>query len=254
MSQAAAVTVASQLARIRRRSNTEIEHEANRLLTSFVRKHGPLATPPIPVEDILEVYLRYTVDYDDLRIHLGTDAVLGALDATSRRVIIDQRLDPVDHPDQEGRCRFTFAHESGHAWLHVPLLASGNESVGLGQSEFVCWKRDTSDPLETEASVFASCLLMPRSMVCQAWTERLGNLRPLVFTESMVQPRKRGGWPVPIGDVLHGMMYPGTAWFRKVARIFAPVFHVSVQAMMIRLQTLGLLRYGCVTGLARLGL
>lgn len=58
------------------------------------------------------------------------------------------------------RDRFTIAHELGHYFLHYRLPElSGEQGFGRGDR----------NRAETEANVFASCLLMPRELFSSTW-------------------------------------------------------------------------------------
>ena len=52
-------------------SEWQLEAEAQRLVEAFGRAYGPVTRPLIPVEDILERYLRFGLDFDDLPRVLG---------------------------------------------------------------------------------------------------------------------------------------------------------------------------------------
>ena len=86
--------------------------------------------PPVPVEEYPRKHLKLTLDFDDLHEKLGIPRdgeepeVLGALWAERGEVFIDESLDPDEHPEREGRYRFTLAHEIGHWCLHKNYLAS----------------------------------------------------------------------------------------------------------------------------------
>ena len=107
-----------------------IEREAERLSVEFFRRLGRPIQAPIVVEDILEGHLGLSLDFDDLETVLGVPDVLGALWVNRRGVFIDERLDPVAHPDQEGRY-FNPSRTSrvsrriaSPSWVSFPLGAS----------------------------------------------------------------------------------------------------------------------------------
>ena len=118
-------------------SQKQIEQEATSLLVEFGGlRNGGRIEPPVPVEKILEKHLRLTLDFDDLHERLriprsGEEPdVLGALWVESGEVFIDESLDPDEHPEQEGRYRFTLAHEIGHWCLHKDYLTSPAQQGG----------------------------------------------------------------------------------------------------------------------------
>jgi Zn-dependent peptidase ImmA (M78 family) len=95
--------------------------------------------------------------------------------------------------------------------------------------------------VEWQADFYASCLLMPRKLVMQAWRDRFGNLRPFVFAW------ERSSWFNPClqidgQEVTDKNVHVLADFdFREIAQPFAYRFNVSVQAMCIRLEKLELL-------------
>lgn len=110
--------------------------------------------------------------------------------------------------------------------------------------------------MEIQANRFASCLLMPRQEVYGQWRVGLGLNRPVTFDDirghSVARPPVYQGLR-PLSDFVGGVledMAPGTSakskspqdyLFNRTARLLAPHFHVSTQAMRYRLEDLGLL-------------
>ena len=83
--------------------------------------------PPIPIEDIVEKHLKLGIEFDDTHRLFGVPRepdradpdILGAIFFDESRIVIDESLDPEEHPFREGRYRFTLAHEGGGHWrLH----------------------------------------------------------------------------------------------------------------------------------------
>ena len=99
-------------------SEEAIEAESEALLAAYGRQHGQVLKPPIPVEDILEIHLDLSLDFDDLRSVLGVEDVIGALWIDKREVYIDESLEPTYSPELKGRFHFSLAHEVGHWQLH----------------------------------------------------------------------------------------------------------------------------------------
>ena len=86
-----------------------IEAEAVKTLCDYCLKYGDIDRPPIPVEEILESHLELKFGFANLSEKLNTPGVLGATWVLDRKVLIDETLDPVEHPRNEGRYRFTVA-------------------------------------------------------------------------------------------------------------------------------------------------
>lgn len=102
---------------------------------------------PIPIEDWLERVFDIRFGFADLS-HLGKD-VLGAVFTEEREILIDEKL-----LENEGRLRFTCAHELGHLILHQRVRKEFHE-LRLFSVFF------SPDRYEREADRFAAALLMP---------------------------------------------------------------------------------------------
>ena len=235
-------------------SEEQIERDAAALLAEYARARGVVIAPPIPIEDIVEKHLKLGIEFDDIhrlfnvpRSGLGRDPdILGAMFFEEARIVIDESLDPEEYPVKEGRYRFTLAHEGGGHWrLHRQLFAKDPAQAALfgGPSEpsVVCRSSQAKERVEWQADCYSSCLLMPKNLVIEAWRERFGN------TNARIAKRKnRLMWPV---DSNHEAAEIFRSFDRQrndevmneFARPFAEKFHVSMVAMRIRLERLGLL-------------
>ena len=106
-----------------------IERDAASLIAEYEHARGVTTEPPIPVEDIVEKYLKLRIEFDDMharhnipRPPTGQPDILGAIYGDGS-IFIDESLDPEEHPTREGRYRFTLAHEGGGHWrLHQHLI------------------------------------------------------------------------------------------------------------------------------------
>ena len=133
---------------------------------------------------------------------LVPDDVSGMLVRNGATVIISVK--PSDAPTRK---RFTIAHEIGHLYLEHQFKSGQHVHVDRGSYVSHRGRRasEGTDPMEVEANQFASALLMPSALLKQRAAAQ--------------------------GDVL------GEEEVDALAQEFA----VSVQAMTIRLGTLGLL-------------
>lgn len=195
---------------------TKIEEEAKDLLANFESRRGWRREPPIPIEDVVEKHLKLSIDFDDLhhrydkpRPSSGDSEILGAIDANGS-IFIDESLDPEEYPDNEGRYRFTIAHECGHWILHRNLILRDFKSVY--QKTMICRSSGGKSRVEWQADYFAACALMPRKLVCSAYERSL-----LQCNESSPAPG-----------------------ITNIERNLASRFVVSLKAMRIRLDALGL--------------
>ena len=220
----------------------EIEADANALLAEYSQARVMALMPPVPVDDILETQLGLSLDFDDIQTVLGVPDVLGAMWVDRREVFIDQSLDPDRFPEVEGRFHFSVAHEIGHWRKHRHYFKTDNGQRSLSESSnrrsVVCRTSQAKERIEWQADYYASCLLMPKSMVLAAWKNRFGNLfnspDPIVYEDV------RKSCLVPIED-LSEIEAEQAELIDNVAKEFTPIFRVSVQAMRIRLEKLGLL-------------
>lgn len=232
----------------------QIERDAAALLAEYAQARNVVIAPPIPIEDIVEKHLKLGIEFDDMhrllhhpRSGLGLDPdILGAIFFDDRRIIIDESLDPEENPSREGRYRFTLAHEGGGHWrLHRHLFANDPAQVSLFNGptppSVICRSSQAKEPVEWQADFYASCLLMPRKLVMDAWDEMFPDRKPRVL-----QPETPIGHPyVEIERMTDEFGNPiGAAddyVLDNFARPFAEQFMVSPIAMRIRLEKLGLL-------------
>jgi Zn-dependent peptidase ImmA (M78 family) len=238
-----------------------IERKAEALLARFARARGVEIRAPIPIEDIVEKHQKLRVEFDDLHRLLGvprggsgTEAdIFGAIWFETGEIVIDESLDPEERPSIEGRYRFTLAHEGGGHWDLHRWLVQANSGTGslfgyARQPTVVCRSSRAKDRVELQANIYASCLLMPRKLVFQAWRDRFGNDHPRGI------PRKDG--IVDVDEIIRMLPNFGAVpvvishspdqvcddqLLEHIARPFAEQFLVSPIAMRIRLERLGLL-------------
>ncbi len=223
-----------------------IEEHADALLGQFAQHSGESLAPGIPVDDIAEVVLGLTVEMMDLQALFGDPDVNGAIWIPQKKIGIDQSLDTQANKRKEGRYHYTLAHEIGHWWLHrhlyTPDTAQGllHAGASAAQPTYVC--RDGSKaPVEIQANKFAAYLLMPAKLVLTSWREihgldaiTLDSLRPRQQKIIAAEVLHRGGLAMDQRSIDNAML-------EHVARPVAEEFKVSAEAMMYRLEALGLL-------------
>jgi Zn-dependent peptidase ImmA (M78 family) len=232
----------------------KIEHDAEALLSQYAYAKGVEIRAPIPIEDIVEKHLKLRVEFDDLHRLLGLPRggfgiepdIFGAIWLETGEIYIDESLDPEERPSIEGRYRFTLAHEGGGHWrLHQPLvLANGGQGSlfwDTPRPTVVCRTSQSKERVELQADLYASCLLMPRKLIMQAWCDTFGNDHPRIL--------RRKDRIVVQGDAEEEIVTAVRAFdetrdndaMEHFARPFAEQFLVSPIAMRIRLERLGLL-------------
>ena len=202
-----------------------IAREAAGLADFYRFKTGRGLAPPMPVERIIEQGLGLTIGFDDLERLLGIRGVMGALYVEKKLILIDNSL---LSDNQEGRLAFTYAHEIGHWALHRELAASRPLSNGLPR--ILCREADADRPLEWQANYFASCLLMPESELKNTF-QRLYGATPLKIYNY------ESAYCGPLGFDPCVANWPLIA---QAAIDCGRFTNVSRQAMIIRLQELGL--------------
>jgi hypothetical protein len=236
-------------------SDEAIEKDAQALLAEYAHARGVTIEAPIPIDDIVEKYLKIGIEFDDMhcrfavpRSGIGLDPdILGAIYFEQRRIVIDESLDPDAHPAKEGRYRFTLAHEGGGHWrLHRHLFDKDPAQTLLLDADtppsVICRTSQAKARIEVQADLYASCLLMPRKLVFAAWDEAFPDRKQRVlqpsepidhpFVEIARFESRIPGAPFPESD---------DQALESFAKPFADKFLVSSVAMRIRLEKLGLL-------------
>jgi Zn-dependent peptidase ImmA (M78 family) len=234
-------------------SEEEIEHDAAALIAEYAAARTITIEPPIPIEDIVEKYLKIGIEFDDAHRLFGVPRsgphpdILGALFFDERRIVIDESLDPEEYPSMEGRYRFTLAHEGGGHWrLHRRLFDRHPDQACLFDKPkaplFVCRTSQAKARVEWQADFYASCLLMPRKLVFAAWDQTFRDrkqrvLRPTTKIDHPFVEVERFACSIPDGKFTESE----DQILERFAKPFAEKFGVSSIAMRIRLENLGLL-------------
>jgi Zn-dependent peptidase ImmA (M78 family) len=225
-------------------TDQQFEDEAQLLLAEYAMKHGSVSGPPVPIDEIVELYLQLELQLVDFCEMFRVDDVHGALWGNQRRVGIDVRLDPDVNPNRIGRYRFTLAHETGHWRLHRKIFMRNANQLHLlsddqKRPEYICRSSDR-EPIEIQADKFAAALLMPKEMIKRVWHELHGHMEPLYLTglqsdrQLVAEAQKLAlnrSSPTALEDAL----------LERAAAPMAERFEVSPIAMRFRLQSMGLL-------------
>ncbi len=211
-------------------SDQSIEAEAEVLFALWQQKHGEVADPPVPVDEMIELQLGLRYEIDDLQTRFGHPDVLGAIWFKDRVIRVDQSLDPVENPRMLGRYRFTLAHEIGHWQMHRKVFVSDEAQMSLTtaaeEPAFVCRSTDQARE-EMQANAFAAFLLMPRDLVRRAWIKWRGRDDVVCVLDLNV--------PTFSGSVMENQK----AAMQRFSKPMAERFHVSAEAMSYRLEALG---------------
>ena len=132
----------------------DIEFKANELLRSYCEAKNSSIKIPVDPIDVLE-FKGFSVDYVNDKYALD---IYGALQVDRKVVEVN-----ADVKINEGMENFTIAHELGHIVLHLPKMDKNK----MTECDFETISKDNF--AEKEADIFAACLLMPESIVKEAF-------------------------------------------------------------------------------------
>lgn len=223
----------------------QIERDAECLLQGFAEKFYEIVEPPVPVDEITELYLQLALEYKDMKALFPFADVHGAIWFERGLIGIDKTLDPDANPSRRGRYHFTLAHEMGHWRLHRQhYLKNPGERLlfedGSQKPDVVCRSSEGRKPVEWQADAFAARLLMPRKLIYAAWSELRGGDERAVEIRELHAGRAgaplfyRGQPPATEEDA-------DIAVKEEFCQPLAERFQVSREAMRIRLEGLSLI-------------
>lgn len=221
-----------------------IERDALELMEDFEFKLDHKIEAPVPVEKIAEILLQLTLEIKDMKSLFPFADVHGAIWFDERIIGINQSLDPDINPSMLGRYNFTLAHEIGHWRLHRHYFLGNAKQMNLFDDgsripDVVCRSTERKKPIEWQADAFAANLLMPRSLVFQAWNEfRDGDDREVAMVD--LRPKYEQRTLYHRGDVAITTAERDLAIKENFAAPLAERFQVSREAMRIRLEELKL--------------
>jgi Zn-dependent peptidase ImmA (M78 family) len=139
------------------RSMDEIEKLADGLNHTYCTDHTRNSLIlPIPIEDMAEHYLGYSIDFVDDGI-FSDPKILGGIDFEESKIYVNASVE-----DHDGRYAFTIAHEIGHHVLHRVAYLKDNVD---GNKEILCRDSRNKPQIELEADRFAAALLMPAEAI-----------------------------------------------------------------------------------------
>lgn len=188
-----------------RRGSRQIELRAWRCLERCRKLREETDIPlPVPVEEWIENPLGIRFGVTDLS-YLG-DGVLGASFIREREILVDEKV-----LANEGRYRFTVAHELGHLILHAKLRDRFHD--------FAEYDRE-SETVERQADRFAAAFLTPLPLLERELLALL-TLRSLNAKDAVIQLMR----PTPESESL---------WRRLVLPMVARKFGVSLAAAVHR--------------------
>lgn len=141
---------------------SDLEELADELNRNYFADAGLPLTTPIPIEDMAEHFLGYSIDITDEGL-FNDPGFLGGIDFEQKLIYVNASIE-----NHDGRYAFTVAHEIGHHALHRDAFM---QSQVYEENKILC--RETSDKpqIEVEADRFAAALLMPSDSVQKALLE-----------------------------------------------------------------------------------
>lgn len=223
----------------------QVEREAECLLQEFGQKFYAIVKPPVPVDEIAELHLQLALEYMDLKAIFPFADVHGAIWFEQGKIGIEKTLDPAVNPSRRGRYHFTLAHEIGHWRLHRQyFIKNPAERMlfedGSPKPDVVCRSSEGKKTVEWQADAFAALLLMPRKLIYAAWSEFRGGddraveLRELHANQNEQPLYHRGRLATAQEDLDNAVK-------ERFCRPLAERFHVSGEAMRIRLEGLNMI-------------
>lgn len=159
----------------------------------------------VPIEDIIEIDYGLEWKWGDLS-YLNDEKVMAALYPRSRELVLNLQFQDL-FKEKFGTMMFSLAHELGHWMLHAEDV-EGLQTPMFENNVFYCRGNGEKTPIEYQADLFASCLLMP---------------------EAIITPLIQNLWSKD-----------GRVTWKQLYQI-AEEFQVSISALTIRLQQLRLL-------------
>jgi Zn-dependent peptidase ImmA (M78 family) len=133
----------------------------------LAKEYNPEGLSPFPYERIGEKMKNVQIYILDIEDQAISGAISFDKEEKNYKIIINKQK-PFT------RQHFTIAHELGHYFLHLDLVAQEEVLVDTDESlrqNAVLFRLDsaTSSRIETEANYFAAALIMPETWVRKAW-------------------------------------------------------------------------------------
>lgn len=226
---------------LREYTDQEIEGRARELLIALWKNRqslwdGASASPISVIDPVVALrYLGYDCVLDDALGRYNNEGktieVAGLIDRAAKLVQIS--------PQFPAHVRaFTAAHELGHALLHP-------DSGGVHRDRPIDGSSRSREQTELEADKFAACFLMPSRLVRELFAERFSSA-PFILTDQTAynllhEPVERARQALPIRRAVARRLASAESYGGRFFTSLAAQLNVSVEAMAIRLEELGLI-------------
>jgi Zn-dependent peptidase ImmA (M78 family) len=158
--------------------------DIRRIADEFLEKYNPGNSIPVPIEEIVE--FEFGLNIMPVRDLEKTWDVVGFTSSDLTSITIDQYV----LEKQEGRYRFTLAHEIGHIIIHGDLYSNSEFNNTMEWKEFI-----TSFPAEDyrwfeyQAYAFAGLVLVPKDALENEANKWLREVQAFgAFEDEMLDP------------------------------------------------------------------
>ena len=149
-------------------SDAQLGYMASRMLGRYESANGPISSPPVPIERIIEDMLDLNILWDSITESKGQSILAGLEPDTKTIVFNDARSAVTIEPP--GLYNTVLAHEAGHWELHVDQAMLGQQPLPQFERDFSCLYRQSGPnqgPKEIQAHKFMSYLLMPSDLLME---------------------------------------------------------------------------------------
>lgn len=226
--------------KVRRYTNREIEAAATDLQRRLWRERDQLWEGPRPTNalDVLDIRKALHLVGYDLTFESGLGYQPGSQIEVAGLIDRDAKVVKASLQFLEPYQTFTLAHELGHAVLH-------HDAGGIHRDRPLDGVTRSREAGELEADKFASCFLMPGRPLRESFHRRFGSNR-FVLTDDTAFALSRttsdAVWEKnPTRRHLARVLASTESYNGRFFQSLAVQFRVSVGAMAIRLEELGLL-------------
>ena len=153
-------------------SDTQLEDMAGRLLFRYESLYGTIASPPVPMERILEDVLDLNILWEDIP-EPPDQSILAELDSSSKTVTFNESRRALI-TETAGLYYTILAHEAGHWEVHVDNGLLAQRPLPNFERDVSCLYRSSGpgqDLREVQAHRFMGFLLMPSHVLLEAVRE-----------------------------------------------------------------------------------
>ncbi len=146
-----------------------LEESAYRLLAKHEAKYGKIASPPVPIERILEDTLGLNILWDHITEPPG-ETILAGLNPEDHQVIFNETRRKL-FDETSGLYYTVLGHESGHWDVHVDKTVLMHPRLAGFEKVYSCLYKKAGPgygPKETQANRYMGYLLLPSNLVSSA--------------------------------------------------------------------------------------